>query len=258
MAQEKGILQDPRRQLHHTIIINTLERHRTLLEMSENKKTSSSSNKPPAKPFSGQANIEYRKMKPKELEEFRKFKEKDNLKKENLSRGVIGYVSNPSQSPQGARITEGTLHDKVNQRSRLSAQGQAQRNQQQPLSEQELKKRTEQERDSAQVKKKIQDEMTRKMRIRQQHFPYTPPKDMEDVPGLEAESDEDLVQSQPHAKSPDEVNEQEGEEEIEDNTTAEAEETQEETLSDDDDNEDLDNEGEEEGERTGQSPDPRP
>ena len=67
--------------------------------MSENKKIP----KPPT------PEISVRTMKPEERKKFWAKKTKDNLNKENLSRGTIGFISNP----QKAKVTEGTLHDIV-------------------------------------------------------------------------------------------------------------------------------------------------
>lgn len=167
----------------------------------DNKKTVTNPKKAPT--GVPQASLEYRKMKPKELETFRKFKGKDNLDKKNLSRGVIGFVNNP----KGGHITEGTIADKVNPPSRSNL-GRTANLKGKELTKEEVDKKIKAERESAINKKRIAEEAAKKLRIRQQRFPYTPPEDLKNIPFLAAESDEPEEGLDPK----DQINEEDGEE----------------------------------------------
>ena len=128
------------------------------------------------KPHSGPADITYRKMNDKELQKFNEFKKKDNSDKENLSRGVIGLVKT------GSKISDGTLHDRVNTGTRKITDVQK------GPTEQDLETKIKEERRKGLTKSQISEEFARALRIKQQGFPYKCPPEFEGVPGLESDN----------------------------------------------------------------------
>lgn len=182
--------------------------------MSDNKQQQKTQ-KPPT------PDISVRTMKPEEREKFWAKKKKDNLNNPNLSRGAIGYVANP----QGAKTTEGTLHDVVLPPSRSAAT--ADRNRKE-VSEEEMQERINREREAGVQKKRISEETAKKLRTEMQGFKYTPPEDLKDVPflvdntndGDNGTGKEDVSQKQTSEEQGEEIIlEQEGEGEEEDSSS---------------------------------------
>jgi hypothetical protein len=104
----------------------------------------------------------------------------DNQGNTNVSRGIIGLVTNPDPG----YITEGTIADKVNPATRFQKSGKTN-----PVTEEDLKKRMENERAKAGMDSGIQEQRVIKIRTEMQGFKYTPPEEYKNVPGLEATPD---------------------------------------------------------------------
>lgn len=106
---------------------------------------------------------------------------KDSQGKVNVSRGIIGLVSNPN----APTITEGTVADKVNQPSRFpNADGKIN-----PVTAEDLENRIKLERSRAGMDKDRQEQIVIKARTEAQGFKYSPPEEFKDDPELAATQD---------------------------------------------------------------------
>ena len=124
---------------------------------------------------------------------------KDSEGKVNVSRGIIGLVSNPN----APTITEGTVADKVNQPSRfVDENGKVK-----PLTAEDIDKRIQLERSRGGMDKERQEQIAIKARTEAQGFKYTPSEEFKDDPELAATQD-NFQEGEPN------VNENQGEQVI--------------------------------------------
>ena len=107
---------------------------------------------------------------------------KDSQGNVNISRGIIGLVSNPNPQPT---VTEGTIADKVNPPSRfLGDDGKVK-----PVTAEDLDNRIKLERAKAGFDRETQEQIAIKARTEAQGFKYTPPEQFKDNPALAATPD---------------------------------------------------------------------